>query len=148
MKQIEFKTSNGEFTLVELYDKIDKTSLSLDSGFLTYRDHIGWDGMRIMDSDCISLGCIQDITEEQAKEVVDFHLKGGLLKCYYDYEKGYYSNSLYTAIASLQSLLKVNGVVFENTPCNNCQNGCPVCSGLGNLQDSWDKSQTYIYKKS
>lgn len=115
MKHIEFKTIKGEFVVIELYDTIDKTSLSLDNGFLTYRDHIGWDGMRIMDSDCINLGCIQDITEEQAKEVVENHIlfephsQITHKELFFDYMADVFSYT-YTALESLHSLLEANGV--------------------------------------
>lgn len=65
------------------------------------------------------------ITEEQASEVVEAKYKQGKLKCYFDYCKGRYTHSLFTAIESLYSLLKSKGVyLYESAECDNyfCDN--------------------------
>lgn len=85
MKKLEFATSKGEFILEEASDK--------------------------------NLGgvLVKHMTEEQFAEVVDSTVKGVILTCFKDYTKGYYSNSVFTAKESFQSLIKSLGWnLFEN----------------------------------
>lgn len=51
------------------------------------------------------LGIYPELTEEQAHIAIE-HTFDANLKKYFDYKKGYYSHSLFTALESFQSLME------------------------------------------
>lgn len=135
MKQIEFKTINGEFIIIELDEnlinnisRIERLNNSGKINFLV--EHVGF---------------IENITEEQAKEVVDYCITG---LGYNDYNGSICFGLRLTAIESLQSLLEANGVMFEN-PYRDV--GCIPSAEQKLYRDFkdkiWNKQQTYLFKK-
>lgn len=125
MKQIEFKTSNGGFLVVELNE----------------RERRGIDYNPILKL----ISRITDITEEQAKEVVDYCITG---LGYNDYNGSICFGLRLTAIESLNTTLEANGVIFEN-PYRDV--GCIPSAEQKLYRDFkdkiWNKQQTYLFKK-
>lgn len=139
MKKLEFKTSKGEFLLVERNEESFK-------GFPN--------GLYEL------FGNIEQFTEEQADDIVKF---GHYCPHNYTYHKGYWDveTNIFkehdTALNSLHSLLKSNGVVFENPLGNEPKKlvflGSQIVTTIewDRWQEAqskvWNKSQTYLFKK-
>lgn len=99
-KQIEFKTSKGEFVIANCNDEFLKN----------YDKFI---------KDKVKVGCVSELTEQQASEVVDSDIFTGN-------EFRYYLNEDYiakTALNSFNSLLESLGI------------------------SNWNKSTTYLFKR-
>lgn len=138
MKHIEFKTSKGEFVIIELDENLINNISRIEG--LNHSGKIN----------CLveHVGFIENITEDQAKNVVDDpeytpcnNCQNGCPVC-----SGYgYSISW---INELYSLLKVNGVMFEN-PYRDV--GCIPSAEQKLYRDFkdkiWNKQQTYLFKK-
>ena len=124
MKVLDFKTIKGEFILLDL----PKFNKNVTDAYVTHIDY-NLNNVTIQDIDTgeyvfgaefafpVEIICsVKHMTEEQFAEVVDSTVKGGILACFKDYTKGYYSNSIFTAKESFESLIKSLGwYLFENT---------------------------------
>lgn len=164
MKQIEFKTSKGEFVVIELPKEVKEVENSYCDAILT-KHHDGYieTYYPFSDNDSVQevvlISRIPNITEEQAKEVVDEY------KCFITEDVGYQDykseSDLYrSATISLHSLLEANRVVFDydrnNCPNYFCDNGkidvgygeymsCSLCEE--SQSKVWNKENTYLFKK-
>lgn len=112
MKELRFESNCSKWGLI--------CQDSFDGCVETY---CGVNGYKVIAS-------LKDITEERASEVVDSNIKQGLIKCYFDYIKGYYSNSLFTAIESLHSLFKSKGIHLFDNPDGISYRTCSFDSGI------------------
>lgn len=128
MKNKIIKTIKGEFIV------IDMDTLSKDIIAQAVINSINnFKGIIIGDNMYEEVGSIINITEEQAKEVVDESPRTDLFA---HYVNGVNPPNIYqysSAIPSLRSLLGVNGVLFNNT--------------FGDRSKVWNKQQTYLFKK-
>lgn len=153
MRKKYFNTSKGEFMIVE-----DNGGLPPD--FI----HKFYEGV----------GYLDNITEEQAENVVEYH---ATLKKFKNYStESTSATSVFTmesALASLNSLLKLSEILFRNPydntddrfktkepvcflgvrPCNHIKlsNGefreCICLKWEETQKNVWDKSRTYLFKK-
>lgn len=139
MKQIEFKTSKGEFLVIEFPQVLKELSISRAGMQVPQKDgsHL------FISGNFTPLGYIPDITEEQAKEVVSSLVKN---------EQGAKSY-VYTLI----QLLKTKGVVFDN-PLGNEPKKLVFLGSQMVTTIEWDKwidtqskvrnkNNTYLFKK-
>lgn len=122
MKESRFKTSKGEFIILDLpTDTIELQDIYLNG--ISWKDNTGhWDTWYSENEEetIYFISSLKEITEEQASEIVDYKVEetefqgGGLYNTIYNYEKGDFElgNS---QIESLYSLLKSKGIhLFEN----------------------------------
>ncbi len=125
MKKLKFKTSKGEFVLMDGAEQIDQT-------------------LRALLDEYSPVSKVSEMTEEQLAEVVDSRIKGGGLvscpreKCFKDYMNGGYPRRV-TALYSLKTLVKSLGWNLLENPEGNKPHSICNCS---TCVDEW-----YYYNK-
>ena len=97
MKTLKFTTSKGDFALMDGKEQIDQT-------------------LKALLDEYTPIAKVSEMTEAQFGKVVDSIKKGDILTCFKDYNKGYYSNSLFTAKQSFESLVNSLGWYLWRNP--------------------------------
>lgn len=146
MKVKHIITAIAEIFVVEVPVGSRNISINNARGMFKYTDKINivrWESLPFGNWGII--GKMNDLTEDQAAEIVEYSGKHKMFKDYKSNKKHKVNvYSLNWAINSFDRLLEVNGIIFKNP---NYDPELTTESGAGIESKLWDIDRMYIFKK-